>query len=113
MRQNGKTIGTLDYACDLQHGGGLGIQDNFEKHIRKDDAGINFVKVKRGHRNKGFGKKLLKKAERLAKKDKKKRLLLVVSPEKKKNISLYKKNGYNPIATSRRKGKWVLMAKDL
>jgi len=90
IRQNGEHIGHLNYASDLQRGGGTGLNDEFKDHFKKTDAGINFIKTARGHRNKGIGTKLLKKAERVAKKEKKNRILLEVSPDKKKNISFYK-----------------------
>jgi len=113
IRQNGEHIGLLNYASDLQRGGGTGLNDEFKDHFKKTDAGINFIKTARGHRNKGIGTKLLKKAERVAKKEKKNRILLEVSPDKKKNISFYKKHGYTPIDTTKRKEKWILMEKRL
>lgn len=67
------------------------------KHILKKDASFDNFGLLPKYRKKGFGTKLIKKAERAAKEDGKDRMLLAVMGYNKGAINLYNKLGYDVI----------------
>ena len=67
------------------------------KHIKKRDASVDAVGMAPEFRNKGFGSKMLKRAEIIARKEKKNRMLLAVMGFNKKGIKLYERMGYKTI----------------
>jgi len=87
--------------------------------IKRGDLGISEFGVDTKYRSKGIGGHLLKKAERIAKRNKKKRLVLGTGKNNWKAQKLYRKHGFKKINEYDRKlgngkvEKSIMMAKEL
>lgn len=113
--KNKGSLGILKYGTNLgKYSRYYNYPKRFHKYFKNKDASVNLVAVRSGSKNKGVGRKLLKKAEREAKKERKKNIYLYVNRQNKKPISLYKKLGYKEIDKSREEGQgWSLLKKVL
>ena len=67
------------------------------KVVKKSDGGISHFWVKQKYRDKGIGSLLLKRVERLARKDGKKRMVLEVLGWNSRAKKFYRDKGYEPI----------------
>jgi ribosomal protein S18 acetylase RimI-like enzyme len=110
-----KDIGEIIYDPDVR----LYPDDYNNKILKRGDGGILNVGVKNKFRNKGIGSELLKKIERIAKRDKRKRLVLEVDKNNYKAKKLYKRNGFKEIdgarkiKDGRKKKEFITMIKEL
>jgi ribosomal protein S18 acetylase RimI-like enzyme len=86
--------------------------------VKTSDGGISHFHVEPKYRDKGIGSILIKKVERLAKKDGKKRLVLEAKAKNIRAIKLYKNHGFKIIGKknyhwSGKTVPFIMMAKEL
>ena len=99
--KNKRIVGNVILDFDLK-----AYPDNWDtKHLKKSDLGIASIHVDNEYRSKGIGSKILKKLTTVARKSKRKRLVLVVYDWNSRAKKFYKKEGFEPVGTSKYQGK--------
>lgn len=114
--RNNKYAGEMYLDYDPQ---GVSLYD--PRAVRRNDIGISEFGVRKDLRGKGIGSTLLKKAERIAKRNKKDRLILSTLKSNTRAQKLYRKQGFEKIGEfqhldrladgSKKKRTLIMMAK--